>query len=503
MADMVVSAGVDAAADVDANRSQLFLQVQVGQPSGQGLGDGDRAGVRQAAVVQPRAGDDVCRQVCVGRGQTGRVQRTPDVRQVVQANMGQDQVLFIGGPHLVKREPFGQVGDYLHLGGGDVARHAADRLQRDDGAGVSRLAMTAHIVAVPAGEIGFGQKRAIPGRTAPVQRLEGRRGEIGPDALQFGLGQAQVIALQRGEMALHLLPEGVDAHRLDEDLDPRLMDIVAPTQQIIRPQDGGQIGQQVPPRNRRCDLLGDMRQPALATADEDPECGLTVGTPHDLQAHIMGADSSAVPRGPGHRDLEFARQEGKFGMDRRPLPQDFAPGAGILDLVPCGPGEDVGGDVSYAVARGLDGMHLDLCQLFQNVGKISQGRPVVLNIGPRREMAVALVIDPGDVGQPTHLATVHDAIGHRHPQHIGMQLQVDAVHQPQGLELILGQGTRNPPVDLIAELLDTIAHQVSVEFVITVHQRASRLWPTVGPAARIDSLSRSRPDGRPSSTSMR
>jgi hypothetical protein len=44
-------------------------------------------------------------------------------------------------------------------------------------------------------------------------------------------------------------------------------------------------------------------------------------------------DRGAVVRGAGDRDLELARQEREFRMQRRPLPQDFGPDARILDLV--------------------------------------------------------------------------------------------------------------------------------------------------------------------------
>ncbi|MNT06053.1 hypothetical protein D3C72_1407030 [compost metagenome] len=126
---MVVAAGVDAAADVDAHRAEFFQQGGVGQLVRQGLGHGDGAGVGQAAIVQAGAGDDVGGQVGVGGGQTGRAQSAPDPVGVLQPDVGQDQVLFVGGPDLVEREACGQIGDHLHLIRGDVARHAVDGLQ--------------------------------------------------------------------------------------------------------------------------------------------------------------------------------------------------------------------------------------------------------------------------------------------------------------------------------------------------------------------------------------
>lgn len=112
------------------------------------------------------------------------------------------------------------------------------------------------------------------------------------------------------------------------------------------------------------------------------------------------------------------------------------------------------------------------------------------------------------MGQLTHLAAVHHPIGDGDPRHIGVQLQIDAVHQPQRLELVLGQFAAAAAVDLIAELRDALADQGGVKLVIAIHQAISfrakaRLWPTLGPTERMRSFSRSRPAGAWPSTSIR
>jgi hypothetical protein len=153
------------------------------------------------------------------------------------------------------------------------------------------------------------------------------------------------------------------------------------------------------------------------------------------------------PRGPsgaGDGDLELARQELELRMVGRPLPQQFGIGAGIGDLVGGGTGEMVGRDVAHAIARGLDRMHPDIGQRGQHRRAHRQFRPVELDVLPGGEMAVALVPGLGDMGQLAHLAGVQRAIGHGDPQHIGMQLQIEAVHQPQRAELIFGQAAVQP-----------------------------------------------------------
>ena len=122
-------------------------------------------------------------------------------------------------------------------------------------------------------------------------------------------------------------------------------------------------------------------------------------------------------------------------MDRRPLAQDLGIGTRIGDLVGGSAGEMVGGDVADAVARCLDGVHLDAGEIGQDLRHVGQRRPVVLDVLARGEMAVALVVFAGDVGQHAHLLRVQRAVGDGDAQHVGVQLQIDAVHQPQRPEL--------------------------------------------------------------------
>ena len=125
---------------------------------------------------------------------------------------------------------------------------------------------------------------------------------------------------------------------------------------------------------------------------------------HDGDADIVDHDRGAVMRRCRHGDLELARQEGEFGMKRRPLPHDLGEDARVLQLLGAGAGKLVGGDIAYAIAAGLDAMHLDLGQLVQHVGDIRELRPVQLQILPRREVAVAPVKFALDRRQFAHLA---------------------------------------------------------------------------------------------------
>ncbi len=62
------------------------------------------------------------------------------------------------------------------------------------------------------------------------------------------------------------------------------------------------------------------------------------------------------------------------------------------------------------------------------------------------------------------------AVGDGDAQHVGMELQIDAVHQAQRLERILGKLTGQTALDLVAKLLDALGDKGVVKFVVTVHQ---------------------------------
>ena len=168
----------------------------------------------------------------------------------------------------------------------------------------------------------------------------------------------------------------------------------------------------------------------------------------------MRLNHRAIVRGAVHGDLELAREKREFGMERRPLPQDLRIRPRIGDLVMRDAGEMVRRDVANAVSRRLDRVHLDARELGQDVGRVLERWPVELDILPGGEMPVAAVVNPRDLGELAHLARIEDAIGHGDPQHIGVQLQVEAVHQPMRTELLLGQFAAEAPRHLVAELFE-------------------------------------------------
>ncbi len=53
-----------------------------------------------------------------------------------------------------------------------------------------------------------------------------------------------------------------------------------------------------------------------------------------------------------------------------------------------------------------------------------------------------------------------------------MQLEIDAVHQAERLELVFRDLAGKPPRDLSAELSDALVHELLIEFVVTIHDCA-------------------------------
>src|SRR3546814_17624603 len=78
----------------------------------------------------------------------------------------------------------------------------------------------------------------------------------------------------------------------------------------------------------------------------------------------------------------------------------------------------VGGDVADALAAGLDRVHLDRRQLSEDVGRVLQLDPVILQVLARREMAIAAILFARDLGQLAKLARIERAIGNGAAPHI-------------------------------------------------------------------------------------
>src|SRR3546814_7472142 len=73
-----MTACIDATGNLQLQLSEIALAFGVGETRRDLLRDGDRAGVGKAAIIQPRASDDVADEIEIGRSQSGRIERFPD-----------------------------------------------------------------------------------------------------------------------------------------------------------------------------------------------------------------------------------------------------------------------------------------------------------------------------------------------------------------------------------------------------------------------------------------
>ena len=149
----------------------------------------------------------------------------------------------------------------------------------------------------------------------------------------------------------------------------------------------------------------------------------------------------------------------------------LAPRPRIFELVRRDAGEMIGGHVADAVAAGLDRMHLDRREQRQDVRHLLQLRPVVLDVLPRREVTVVAVVLARDAREHAHLRRRQQAVRNRDAQHRRVLLDVQAVAQPQGLELVFGELPGEEAPRLVAELRDTLLDEPLIDRVVAIHAR--------------------------------
>jgi hypothetical protein len=120
-------------------------------------------------------------------------------------------------------------------------------------------------------------------------------------------------------------------------------------------------------------------------------------------------------------------------------------------------------------------VHLHRREQRQDIRHLLQLRPVVLNVLPRREMAVPAVVLACDPREHAHLFGLQQAIRHGDAQHRSVLLDVQAVTQPQRLEVVGGNLARQEALRLVAELRDTLLDEALIDRVVAIHGGDCRL----------------------------
>ena len=159
----------------------------------------------------------------------------------------------------------------------------------------------------------------------------------------------------------------------------------------------------------------------------DVEQGLPILDTRHVDPDVVHVRRSAIGGGSIHGNLELARQPVEFGVSGGPLADELAVRPCIGDLVSRHSRELFRGHVANAVSARLNGVHLDLCQVLEDVRCLLQKGPVELNILSRGEVAIALVVVSRDVREHPHLPRVERAVRNRHAQHRRQALHVETV----------------------------------------------------------------------------
>ena len=307
---------------------------------------------------------------------------------------------------------------------------------------------------------------AFKGRNRAFAEIRGRK--VGLDLFQQGHVGPFELLTHFHEPLFNLLADGVDAVLMHGDLDTRFVFVVTATDLVPDRHGSFKVGQQVVKGDEFGQFLADHRCTAQTAAHNDAGTQNAV-TLDQLEADVMRFDHGAVVFGPGDGDLEFTRHELEFRVVGGPLAQQFGIGARVGDLIRGGTGEMVGRHVADRVARGLNGVHPNLGQRVQHIRHVVQLGPVVLDVLTGGEVAIALVPLFSQQSQLTHLRAGQRAIGNGDTQHVRVQLQIQAVHQAQGFEFILGQGSVNAALDLCAELFVALCQKCCVELGVAIH----------------------------------
>jgi hypothetical protein len=228
-----------------------------------------------------------------------------------------------------------------------------------------------------------------------ARRLDGGRHEAGRDAVVLGLGDGVRGAggADAAEFLFHLVDVAL-AFGLDQDLDARLPQVVAAAVAVVDADAGLDVVEQLVPGQELAHHAVDDGRAAHAAAHLDPEAQFAGLVLEQLQADVVPAQRRAVFLGAVQGDLELARQEGEFRVQRAPLAQDLGERPRVGDLVGRDTGQFVGADVADGVAAGLDAVHVHAGQQVHHVGALVQRDPVELHVGAGGEVAVA-GLEPG------------------------------------------------------------------------------------------------------------
>src|SRR6266849_3643211 len=469
MADVMVAAGIHASGNIEIDLADIVQIVEVVKTLLNGLGYRDRLGVGERAEVASRAADDVSEQADIGRGESQFPYLLPQRVQIGQLHVGKDQVLLVGYAQLAERIAVGEVGDFFHLLDGDIAGRHSGLLQGQRHCGITRFLVRMDVALVPVRERPLGRKRSFESGIGRRQPQVARARKPAFDAGDLLGNERRGAILQVRPFGLDFLAESLGAALLHQDLDARLVDVVAAAVAVVDPQDGLDVSEQMPPGQKFADDESDRRSAAQASSNQHAEPHLALLVLEGVQSDVVHGDRRTVRSCAVYREFELARKVGELGMERRPLADDLAPDEGIDDLVLRDAREMIGGDIAEGIARGLDRVHLHGGELGEDVGRLRKFRPVQLEVLSCAEMAVAAIVLAGDMRELSQLLRRQQPVRNRDPEHRRVTLDVEAVPEAQRAKFVVGELAGEKASRLVAELDDAFVDELLVDFVVEIH----------------------------------
>src|SRR5476651_1036305 len=185
-----------------------------------------------------------------------------------------------------------QVGHEVHLFGGGVARRHAGFFQRQHHGRVAGLLVRLDVALDPVGE------RLVVGVAGVEiqirQLLVSGRHEPGGDAAHLVDGQRFRTIFQVGPFGFDLAREFFDADGFQQDLDARLVLVVAAAVLVIHAHHGFGVGQQMLPRQEVADHAAEDGRAAHAAAGHEFEADFASLVAHHGQADVVHGDGGAV-----------------------------------------------------------------------------------------------------------------------------------------------------------------------------------------------------------------
>jgi hypothetical protein len=129
-------------------------------------------------------------------------------------------------------------------------------------------------------------------------------------------------------LGLDLAAELLDAERLHQDLDPRLVHVVAAAMAVVHAQDRLDIREHLVPGQELADHEAQERRAAHAAAHDHAQPYFAGLVADGLEPDVVEVHGGTVALRTVDRDLELARQVGELGMEGGPLAQDLGEGRG-------------------------------------------------------------------------------------------------------------------------------------------------------------------------------